>query len=122
MLGEGFKSVVALDGDTTIGVLDNPGDFFINNYWAADDVVTYGNIDTAYRINPLVLENLDPDGTVVTYCWTGQTSSMMTAFLTVLGYDAKSLLYGGNGIIHDDLADGPIKWAASMDYDYVVTQ
>ena len=116
MLGEGFKSVAALDGDTTIGVLDNPGDFFINNYWAADDVVTYGNIDTAYRINPLVLENLDPAGTVVTYCWTGQTSSLVTAYLTVLGYDAKSLKYGVNSIIYDDLTDN--NWVESMDYTY----
>ncbi len=116
LLDGGFKGITALDGDTTIGALDNPGDFFINNYWAAEDVVTYGNIDGAYRIKPLVLENLDPAGIVVTYCWTGQTSSMVTAYLTVLGYDAKSLKFGANSMIYDALLGH--KWSASMDYDY----
>jgi 3-mercaptopyruvate sulfurtransferase SseA len=30
------------------------------------------------------INNLDPSKTVVTYCWTGQTSSMITAYLNVL--------------------------------------
>jgi len=111
LLAEGFKSVKALDGDTTIGALDNPGDFFINNFWSADDVIDYGNITGAYRINPLVLENLDPNEIVVTYCWTGQTSSMITAYLTVLGYDARSLSFGANGMIYDDLLGH--KWSAT---------
>ena len=118
LLEGGFKGVAAINDDVN-GVLDDPNLYFINNYWAADDVVTYGNIDSAYRINPLVLENLDADKTVVTYCWTGQTSSMVTAYLTVLGYDAKSLKFGANGMIYDDLLEH--KWAASMDYDYEVT-
>ena len=118
LLDGGFKGVAAVNDDAN-GVLDDPSLYFINNYWAADDVELYGNIDGAYRINPLVLENLDPNEIVVTYCWTGQTSSMVTAYLTVLGYDAKSLKFGVNGIIYDDLLGH--KWSASMDYDYVVT-
>ena len=110
LLDGGFMGVASVD------VLDTPIDYFINNYWDATDVETYGNIDGAYRIKPLVLENLDPAGTVVTYCWTGQTSSMVTAYLTVLGYDAKSLKFGANSMIYDDLLGH--KWAASMDYDY----
>jgi len=120
LLEGGFKGVGALDTDTMNGALDNPGDYFLNNYWAADDVETYGNITGAYRIKPLVLENLDPNSTVVTYCWSGQTSSMMTAYLTVLGYDAKSLKFGANGMIYDDLTGH--KWSASMDYPYEVTE
>jgi len=113
LLTGGFMGVASVD------VLDIPTDYFINNYWTATDVETYGNIDGAYRINPLVLENLDPAGIVVTYCWTGQTSSMVTAYLTVLGYNAKSLKFGSNSMIYDDLLGH--KWAASMDYDYEVT-
>jgi rhodanese-related sulfurtransferase len=111
MIDNGFKGVAALDGDTTIGALDHPEDFFINNFWDAASVATYGNIDGAYRINPLILENLNPDETVVTYCWTGQTSSMITAYLTVLGYDAKSLKNGANSMIYDDLLAH--KWSAA---------
>ena len=68
---------------------------------------------------PLNLENLDPDAEVVSYCWTGQTSSMLTAYLTNLGYNAKSLKFGVNSIIYDDLIGH--KWSASMDYVYDVT-
>jgi rhodanese-related sulfurtransferase len=120
LLEGGFKGVKALDTDTVNGALDHPEDYFINNYWAAEDVETYGNIEGAYRINPLVLENLDPNSTIVTYCWTGQTSSMVTAYLTLLGYDAKSLTFGVNSIIYDDLLGH--KWGAAMDYPYEVTE
>ena len=118
MLEEGFKGIAAVNDDGN-GVLDTPDAYFINNFWAADDVTTYGNIIGAYRINPLVLENLNPDGIVVTYCWTGQTSSMLTAYLTVLGYEAKSLKNGANSMIYDDLTGH--KWIESFDYDYIVT-
>jgi len=111
MLAESFKGIAA------VVVLDAPEDYFINNYWLdVQDVIDYGNIETAYRINPLVLDNLNPEETIVTYCWTGQTSSMITAYLTVLGYDAKSLKFGVNSMIYDDLQSH--KWSGSADWDY----
>lgn len=118
MLTGGFKGI---HPDT---VLTTPAEYFINNYWAEVDVTTYGHIDGAYRILPLSLENneikyYDPDETAVTYCWTGQTSSMITAYLTVLGYDAKSLKFGTNGLIYSELADN--KWTGSGDYTYEST-
>jgi rhodanese-related sulfurtransferase len=103
MLDEGFKGVNSTD------VLAAPTDYFINNYWASTDVDQYGHIVSAYRIKEdLTLvaggfENLDAASTVVTYCWTGQTSSLVTAYLTVLGYDALSLNFGANGMIYDNL-------------------
>ena len=42
---------------------------------------------------------------------------MMTAWLYVLGYDAKSLLFGANGMIYSDLTGH--KWTASADLAYV---
>ena len=113
MLSGGFKGIGADK------VLNNPSNYFVNNYWAEEDVDKYGHIDTAYRIKPLDLQNLGPDKTIVTYCWTGQTSSMVTAYLTVLGYDATSLKYGTNSIIYDMLESH--KWSVSKDYDYEVT-
>lgn len=102
MLNKGFQGVNAID------VLNAPTNYFVNNYWAAADVATYGNITGAYRIQPLTFEGgeylgYDPSMTVVTYCWTGQTSSMITAYLTVMGYDAKSLKFGANGMIYSNL-------------------
>ena len=103
----------SLRGVTGAAVLDAPGSYFINNYWAAADVATYGNISGAYRINPLTLAGgeyiyLDPSKNIVTYCWTGQTSSVITAYLYVLGYNSNSLKNGANSMIHDDLNYG--KW------------
>ncbi len=102
MLDKGFQGVAGSD------VLENPSNFFINNFWDQTDVDHYGHIDEAYRIKPLTLANeefqyIDPSQTIVSYCWTGQTSSMLTAYLTVLGYDAKSLKFGVNGMIYSEL-------------------
>jgi rhodanese-related sulfurtransferase len=102
MLANGFNGIG--NGD----VLGDPASFFINNYWALADVELYGNITGAYRLNPFTLtdktyKNLDPSKTIVTYCWTGQTSSMLTAYLYILGYDATSLKFGANSMIYSNL-------------------
>jgi rhodanese-related sulfurtransferase len=105
MMLESFRTASKTD------VVDSPDMYFINNYWDEANVEQYGNIVTAYRIKPLSLTDgsfnyIDPSKDVVTYCWTGQTSSMMTAYLYVLGYEgAKSLTYGANGMIYDKLDD-----------------
>ena len=102
MTNGGFKGIAAAD------VLADPAAQFINNFWDQADVDHYGHIATAARIKPLTLANdefkyYDPNKVVVTYCWTGQTSSMVTAYLTVLGFDAKSLKFGVNSMIYDNL-------------------
>ena len=103
MITNGFKGVPSTK------VLTTPSDYFINNFWAAADVEANGNMTGAYRIKPLSLENdevkgLDPSKTIVTYCWTGQTSSMVTAYLNVIGYNAVSLKFGANSMIYSDLS------------------
>jgi len=117
MLAGGFKGIASVD------VLASPSNFFINNYWATTDIEKYGNITGAYQIKPLSLAggeyaNMDPTKKVITYCWTGQTSSMITAYLTVLGYDAASLKNGANSMIHANLEKN--KWSASYKRDYPV--
>lgn len=102
MISGGFKGVAAS------AVLASTSDYFINNYWAQSDVDHYGHVAGAYRIQPLSLENgeianLNSDATIVTYCWTGQTSSMITAYLNVLGYNALSLKFGANSMIYPNL-------------------
>ena len=100
MLNGGFKGVINTD------VLGTPANYHINNFWDETDVDHYGHIVEAYRTKPLAISNmnnLDPNNTVVTYCWTGQTSSMVTAYLSVLGFDAKSLKFGTNGMIYSEL-------------------
>ncbi len=101
-------------------VLANPDNYFINNFWPQDSWDTYGHIKGAYRISDLKIEtlkNLNPKETVVTYCYTGQTSAITTAWLQVMGFDnAKSLLFGANGMAHSKLVVGTVGKAAAKSW------
>jgi rhodanese-related sulfurtransferase len=119
MLDAGFQGIAS-----TV-VVGSPTDYFINNFWAEGDVTAHGNIKTAVRIKPLSLagkeyQNYNPSATAVTYCWTGQTSSMITAYMNVIGYKAKSLKFGANSMIHSDL--GGHSWNVSMAKNYPLVQ
>jgi len=126
ILAERVAAMLAGDfqGVNSSTVLATPSNYFLNIYLDATDVTTYGHIDGSYRIHPLSLagnefKHYNPDETVVTYCWSGQTSSVVTAYLTVLGYDAKSLKYGVNSLIYSELAAH--NWTGPADYSYVST-
>ncbi len=132
ILAERVEALLAgFNGVANSAVLGTPGDYFINNYWTLADVETYGHISGAHRMvnsaTPVEafslagdeIMNLDPEKSVVTYCWTGQTSSIVTAYLTVLGYDALSLKFGANGMIYDNLTGH--KWSAGAIMDYPLT-
>jgi rhodanese-related sulfurtransferase len=104
-------------------VLTDPESYHVVNYWDQTDWDHYGHIDTAYQVAPgelglSSLSVLDPSETVVTYCWTGQTSSMVTAWLSVLGYDAMSLTFGANSMIWNDLESHKWTSTTSAEYDY----
>lgn len=109
-------TAVAASGLKTVKgdvVLANPGSYYINNYFSEKDYLGFGHFNGAYRINPLTLAddliyNIDPSKQVVTYCYTGQTSAVITAYLRVLGYDAYSLSFGMNGLYNSST-----HWASS---------
>jgi len=111
ILAERVDAILAgFKGTASATILAAPENYQILNYWALTDWDHYGHIDGAYQVTPgtLTIANdgldiLDPAQTIVTYCWTGQTSSMMTAWLTALGYDATSLKYGANSMIYSAL-------------------
>jgi rhodanese-related sulfurtransferase len=105
----------ALSMDWTVSktdVLANPANYFINNKWSLTSWDAFGHINGAYRIDEDLtldnLKNLDPDQLLVTYCYTGQTSSITTAWLDVLGYDGRSLLFGANGIVHSNMVGSSV--------------
>ena len=82
-----------------------------------------GHIEGAMQYTPKVdihsdefLNTLPTDKTVVVYCYSGQTSANMAAYLRVLGYDAVSLVFGANGMIHDEMTAG--KWSDDFIFDY----
>ncbi|MDX9747195.1 MAG: rhodanese-like domain-containing protein [Paludibacter sp.] len=119
MLAKGYGAMSVSAND----VLTTPANYFINNYWTAQNVTDHGHIKGAYRINEdLTLaadgfKKLNPSQTIVTYCWTGQTSALVSAYLTVLGYEnAKSIGFGANALVNSTLKAN--KWAATNSGSY----
>jgi len=88
-------------------VFINPANYFIINYWA-DAHYSLGHIEGAIQYTPgecmgleQDLKTIATDKEVVVYCYTGQTSAHIVAYLKVLGYDAKSLKYGVNDMNYE---------------------
>ncbi|MGB5382969.1 MAG: rhodanese-like domain-containing protein, partial [Lutimonas sp.] len=97
------------------------GNYFINNYFTDADYNAFGHIADANKILPWVLADnsylaFDPgaNAKIATYCYTGQTSAVLTACLRVLGYDAYSLTFGMNGLFNSNPAWTSNKWSASV--------
>ncbi len=93
-------------------VFNNLNNFFIINYWPLAHYLDPGHIPGAMQYTPKEslkstkdLFTLPTDKTIVVYCYTGQTSAYVTAFLRVLGYKAKSLQYGCTAMIYDKLIE-----------------
>lgn len=97
VVAAGFKSIAPAD------VLGTPANYYVNNYISAEHYAGFGHVAGAVRVQPLLLADnsvtkLNPAKEIVTYCYTGQTSGVVTAWLNVLGYNAKSMLWGLNGV------------------------
>lgn len=110
-------------------VLNTPNNYFINNYFSATDYSGFGHINGAYRIQPLTLAannhlNINPasNAKVVTYCYTGQTSAAITAWLRVLGYDAYTLTFGMNALYNANPAWSSNKWSSSVPKSFSTIQ
>ncbi len=87
-------------------VLAAPADYSIYNYWDATTFTTIGHFVGAYQYSPISFANvnaLNPDNSNLIYCYTGQTSSITTAWFNVLGYNVKSISFGVNGLKYDAL-------------------
>jgi len=113
IVAAGFGAATVSGGD----VLASPNNYFVNNYFGEADYSAFGHIANAYRILPLTLAgneylnlNSNSNAKVVTYCYTGQTSAVMTACLRVLGYDAYTLTYGMNGLFNTNPSWSTNQW------------
>lgn len=108
LLTEGF-SAATVTGATVFGALN---DYYIVNYWSAADYSDPGHIPGAMQYTPkesmkttVDLKTLPTNKTIASYCYTGQTSAFLTAYLRLLGYDAKTILYGANAMIYDKMVE-----------------
>ena len=89
---------------------DDLSSYFILNYWPHGEYITPGHIEGAYQYTPKVdllsdakLNTLPTDQKIAVYCYTGQTSAQLTAYLRILGYEAYSVTYGVNGFSYDQM-------------------
>lgn len=108
VLAEGFTPA-SVTNQTVFGSLAN---YYIVNYWPAAQYADPGHIPGAAQYTPKEtmklaadLTTLPTDKPVVVYCYTGQTSAFLAAYLRLIGYDAKSLLFGTNGMIYDKMGE-----------------
>jgi len=102
VLDAGFSTVSSDD------VLANPANFQIMNYWSNEDYLKFGHFSGAYDLPVIaiagdLIKAIDPSRESLVYCYTGQTSSIATFWLNVLGYKTKSIGFGANRLVYDDL-------------------
>lgn len=97
---EGLSAVKMTNSPT----FATPDDYFILNYWS-EAHYNLMHIPGAVQYTPgadltldTFLKTLPTDKTIAVYCYTGQTSAHVAAYLRVLGYDAKTILFGVNGM------------------------
>jgi len=125
VLAEGF-SPAAISNSAVFADLAG---HYIVNYWSEAHYSDPGHIPGAMQYTPKEsmnlaadLKTLPTDKPVVVYCYTGQTSAFLAAYLRILGYDAKSLLFGANGMIYDKMTEMELTVFNAdqiMGYDYV---
>ncbi len=125
VLTEGFTPA-SVTSATVFGSISN---YYVLNYWPAAQYTNPGHIPGAMQYTPkeslkyaVDLTTLPTNKAVALYCYTGQTSAFLTAYLRLLGYDAKSVLYGTNGMIYDKMVTvggmSVFKASEIMGYDY----
>ncbi len=106
LLSEGFTPARI----TTDELFKNLSSHFIISYCPEEYYQDPGHIQNAVNYKPKYdlksntnLKKLPPDSSIVLYCFTGQSSAYAAAYLRILGYDAKFVIYGASGMIYDKL-------------------
>lgn len=127
LLAEGFgNSAASVSATSLFGNLSN---YYIVNYWSENLYNDPGHVPGAIQYTPKEsiklatdLKTLPNDQAIAVYCYTGQTSAQLVAYLRLLGYNAKSVLFGTNTMIYDIMvAKGmPVFSSAEvMEYDFI---
>jgi len=93
-------------------ILDNPGKYFVINYWPEDKYLNPGHLPGSMQYTPkkslrtnAELSTLPVDQPIAVYCFTGQHSANVVAYLKMLGYDAYSVKFGTNAFINQTLRE-----------------
>jgi rhodanese-related sulfurtransferase len=107
LLQQSYKDFVI----TADEVFSDPDSYFIMCYWKKE-YFDLGHISGSIYYEPkkslgrqTQLNTLPTDKTIVVYCNSGHHSSTVTAYLRILGYDAKSFYYGANSFMYNLMLD-----------------
>ncbi len=125
VLAMSFKSLMVKAPD----LFNNGSEYYINNYWP-EAKYNAGHVPGSIRYQPkkaldtkVDLLTLPTDKKVVTYCFTGQHSAFVTAYLRILGYEAYSLGFGANSFMNgllQERGDGWHAWSKKHVHDFEV--
>jgi rhodanese-related sulfurtransferase len=124
LFSEGFPSIKQ---DVLIGSLAN---YFVMAYWSLADYKDPGHLDGAPCYVPKsdlklsnYLKTIPTNKTCAIYCYTGHTAAYALAFLKVMGYDVKSISYGGNAMFYDAMvAKGKSAWKDTECLNYEIVK
>ena len=96
----------------------NSAHYYIVNYWP-EARYNAGHIPSSIQYTPKKslsistdLYTLPTDKEIVTYCYTGQNAAFVTAYLNILGYNAKALAYGANSFMNTEMKNKEDDWHA----------
>lgn len=122
LFAEGLENV-SIGADE---VFADPSQFYIINYERRDKYES-GHIPGAVRYKPGALlgiieemATIPAEKEVVVYCGTGHNSAFVTAYLRLLGYNARTLEFGNNGFMFDRMVKerSTLSWHPFAPEDY----
>lgn len=108
IISEGFSEGIQYRKNLIFSVYDYLVCYGISDlYYAPQHGPGHNPAAVLYQSDPVFelrsfrsLQTLPTDNTIFIYDENGQMGACMTAYLRVLGYDAKTLLFGGNQLIY----------------------
>lgn len=92
-------------------ILGHEENYYLLSYWP-EDRYKKGHLKNSVQYQPKsslktdkFLNTLPIEKTIVVYCYTGFHASQVTAFLRIIGYDAKALRYGSNSFMYSTIKE-----------------
>ncbi len=92
-----------------LDIIEEVENYYVINYWP-QALYDQGHLPGAIQYNPKKsfhseedIFTLPVDQPLVVYCFTGQNAAYASAFLSLMGYDFRSLDYGANSFIHETM-------------------
>jgi rhodanese-related sulfurtransferase len=106
--------------DALMGELDN---WYVVNYFSPE-AYAKGHLPSSmqYSKSDLLsggnLATLPTNNTVAFYCYTGQTSAQVAAYLGMLGYDVKSVMFGVQNMCYGNTTINTVQWHPAPEDTY----